>query len=161
MSAANQQISNQSAALSKLNANRRLIIAIRGKVDNLKDINSKAQIVAQALAAERPLPPLKDLGQCVILMSKEDAMVGSGKTSAGLNDAGNFTPEFEKWKMNIQDLSRRIAITTVQIANMIESAARMDVPKEQLAEFVRLNTHKWQRHLMQLIQLSLSNSTTK
>lgn len=31
-------------------------------------------------------------------------------------------------------------LTTVQIANMIESAARMDVPKEQLAEFVRLNT---------------------
>lgn len=141
MSAANQQINNQSAALSKLNAKQAAYNRYRGKVDNLKDINSKAQIVgAQALAAGATITaPL--VGSVRDFMSFEDAMVGVARQVQGLkDDAGNFTPEFEKWKMNIQDLSRELPLTTVQIANMIESAARMDVPKEQLAEFVRLNT---------------------
>lgn len=141
MSAANQQISNQSAALSKLNAKQAAYNRYRGKVDNLKDINSKAQIVgAQALAAGATITaPL--VGSVRDFMSFEDAMVGVARQVQGLkDDAGNFTPEFEKWKINIQDLSRELPLTTVQIANMIESAARMDVPKEQLAEFVRLNT---------------------
>jgi len=141
MSAANQQISNQSAALSKLNAKQAAYNRYRGKVNNLKDINSKAQIVgAQALAAGATITaPL--VGSVRDFMSFEDAMVGVARQVQGLkDDAGNFTPEFEKWKINIQDLSRELPLTTVQIANMIESAARMDVPKEQLAEFVRLNT---------------------
>ena len=139
--AANQQISNQSAALSKLNAKQAAYNRYRGKVDNLKDINSKAQIVgAQALAAGATITaPL--VGSVRDFMSFEDAMVGVARQVQGLkDDAGNFTSEFEQWKLNIQDLSRELPLTTVQIANMIESAARMDVPKEQLAEFVRLNT---------------------
>lgn len=139
--AANQQISNQSAALSKLNAKQAAYNRYRGKVDNLKDINSKAQIVgAQALAAGATIiAPL--VGSVRDFMSFEDAMVGVARQVQGLkDDAGNFTSEFEQWKLNIQDLSRELPLTTVQIANMIESAARMDVPKEQLAEFVRLNT---------------------
>lgn len=141
MSAANQQINNQSDALSKLNAKQAAYNRYRGKVDNLKDINSKAQIVgAQALAAGATITaPL--VGSVRDFMSFEDAMVGVARQVQGLkDDAGNFTSEFEQWKLNIQDLSRELPLTTVQIANMIESAARMDVPKEQLAEFVRLNT---------------------
>lgn len=141
MRAANQQISNQSAALSKLNAKQAAYNRYRGKVDNLKDINSKAQIVgAQALAAGATITaPL--VGSVRDFMSFEDAMVGVTRQVQGLkDDAGNFTSEFEQWKLNIQDLSKELPLTTVQIANMIESAARMDVPKEQLAEFVRLNT---------------------
>lgn len=141
MSAANQQISNQSAALSKLNAKQAAYNRYRGKVDNLKDINSKAQIVgAQALAAGAAITaPL--VGSVRDFMSFEDAMVGVARQVQGLkDDAGNFTSEFEQWKLKIQDLSKELPLTTVQIANMIESAARMDVPKEQLAEFVRLNT---------------------
>lgn len=141
MSSANQQINNQSAALSKLNAKQAAYNRYRGKVDNLKDINSKAQIVgAQALAAGATITaPL--VGSVRDFMSFEDAMVGVARQVQGLkDDAGNFTSEFEQWKLNIQDLSKELPLTTVQIANMIESAARMDVPKEQLAEFVRLNT---------------------
>ena len=141
MNAANQQINNQSAALSKLNAKQAAYNRYRGKVDNLKEINSKAQIVgAQALAAGATITaPL--VGSVRDFMSFEDAMVGVARQVQGLkDDAGNFTSEFEQWKLNIQDLSKELPLTTVQIANMIESAARMDVPKEQLAEFVRLNT---------------------
>lgn len=74
-------------------------------------------------------------------MEFEDAMLGVARQVQGLkDDAGNLTPEFEQWKNKIQSLSTELPLTTVQIANMIESAARMDVPKEQLEEFVRLNT---------------------
>ena len=74
-------------------------------------------------------------------MGFEDAMLGVARQVQGLkDDAGNLTPEFEQWKDKIQSLSTELPLTTVQIANMIESAARMDVPKEQLEEFVRLNT---------------------
>ena len=69
------------------------------------------------------------------------AKVDNLKEISGLKDsAGNFTPEFDAWKLKIQGLSKELPLTTVQIANMIESAARMDVPNEQLEDFVRLNT---------------------
>ncbi|MDO9663836.1 phage tail tape measure protein, partial [Glaesserella parasuis] len=51
-----------------------------------------------------------------------------------------FTPEYDLWKEKIQDLSKELPLTTTQIAEMITAAARMDVPKEQLEEFVRINT---------------------
>lgn len=139
--AATDQIKRQEDALKKLNARQAAYNRYRGKVESLKNINSKVQILgAQALAAGATITaPL--VGSVRDFMSFEDAMVGVARQVQGLkDDAGNFTPEFEKWKMNIQDLSRELPLTTVQIANMIESAARMDVPKEQLAEFVRLNT---------------------
>ena len=139
--AATDQIKRQEDALKKLNARQAAYNRYRGKVESLKNINSKVQILgAQSLAAGATITaPL--VGSVRDFMSFEDAMVGVARQVQGLkDDAGNFTPEFEKWKMNIQDLSRELPLTTVQIANMIESAARMDVPKEQLAEFVRLNT---------------------
>lgn len=141
MSAANQLISNQSSALSKLNAKQAAYNRYRGKVDNLKDINSKAQIVgAQALAAGATITaPL--VGSVRDFMSFEDAMLGVVRQVDGLKDkAGNLTPEFEQWKLKIQDLSKELPLTTVQIANMIESAARMNVAKDELEDFVRLNT---------------------
>lgn len=141
MSSANQQINNQSAALSKLNAKQAAYNRYRGKVDNLKDINSKAQIVgAQALAAGATITaPL--VGSVRDFMSFEDAMLGVVRQVDGLKDkAGNLTPEFEQWKLKIQDLSKELPLTTVQITNMIESAARMNVAKDELEDFVRLNT---------------------
>lgn len=139
--AATDQIKRQEDALKKLNARQAAYNRYRGKVESLKSINSKVQILgAQSLAAGATITaPL--VGSVRDFMSFEDAMAGVARQVQGLkDDAGNFTSEFEQWKLNIQDLSKELPLTTVQIANMIESAARMDVPKEQLAEFVRLNT---------------------
>ena len=113
----------------------------RGQVEKLKDISGKAQIIgAQATAAGATMTaPLANSVRD--FMGFEDAMLGVARQVQGLkDDAGNLTPEFEQWKDKIQSLSTELPLTTVQIANMIESAARMDVPKEQLEEFVRLNT---------------------
>lgn len=137
----NQQIRQQEAALTKLNAKQAAYNRYRGQVETLKDISGKAQMVgAQASAAGATItaPLAKSVSD---FMNFEDAMVGVARQVQGLKDnAGNFTPEFDEWKNKIQALSTELPLTTVEIANMIESAARMDVPKEQLEEFVRLNT---------------------
>ena len=138
---ATDQIKNQEAALKKLNAKQAAYNQYRGQVEKLKDISGKAQIIgAQATAAGATMTaPLANSVRD--FMEFEDAMLGVARQVQGLkDDAGNLTPEFEQWKNKIQSLSTELPLTTVQIANMIESAARMDVPKEQLEEFVRLNT---------------------
>lgn len=138
---ATDQIKNQEAALKKLNAKQAAYNQYRGQVEKLKDISGKAQIIgAQATAAGATMTaPLTNSVRD--FMGFEDAMLGVARQVQGLkDDAGNLTPEFEQWKKKIQNLSTELPLTTVQIANMIESAARMDVPKEQLEEFVRLNT---------------------
>ena len=138
---ATQQIRQQEAALTKLNAKQAAYNRYRGQVETLKDISGKAQMVgAQASAAGATItaPLIKSVSD---FMNFEDAMVGVARQVQGLKDnASNFTPEFDEWKNKIQALSKELPLTTVEIANMIESAARMDVPKEQLEEFVRLNT---------------------
>lgn len=137
----NQQIKQQETALAKLNAKQAAYNRYRGQVETLKEVSGKAQMVgAQALAAGSTItaPIAKSVND---FMQFEDAMVGVARQVQGLkDDSGNFTAEFDEWKKKIQALSTELPLTTVEIANMIESAARMDVPKEQLEDFVRLNT---------------------
>ena len=138
---ANSAIAKQQAHLDKLNAKQAAYNRYRGQVEKLKDISGKAQIIgAQSMAAGATITaPIAAVTKD--FMSFEDAMIGVARQVDGLKDkSGNFTQEFDQWKIKIHDLSKELPLTTVQIANMIESAARMDVPKEQLAEFVRLNT---------------------
>ena len=138
---ANTTIEKQQAQLDKLNTKQAAYSKYRGQVETLKDISGKAQMVgAQASAAGATIaaPLTKSVSD---FMNFEDAMVGVARQVQGLKDnAGNFTPEFDEWKNKIQALSTELPLTTVEIANMIESAARMDIPKDELEDFVRLNT---------------------
>lgn len=138
---ANTTIEKQQAQLDKLNTKQAAYSKYRGQVETLKDISGKAQMVgAQASAAGATItaPLTKSVSD---FMNFEDAMVGVARQVQGLKDnAGNFTPEFDEWKNKIQALSTELPLTTVEIANMIESAARMNIPKDELEDFVRLNT---------------------
>lgn len=139
---ANQQIKQQELALSKLNAKAAAHAKYRGQVETLKSISGKTQILgAQSLAAGATITaPVKRT--TTDFMSFEDAMLGVARQVDGLKNksTNELTPEFDEWKLKIQALSKELPLTTVQIANMVESAARMDIPKEQLEDFVRLNT---------------------
>lgn len=139
--AATDQIKHQEEALKKLNAKQAAYNRYRGQVEKLKDISGKAQIIgAQSMAAGATITAqianvTKDF------MTFEDAMIGVARQVDGLKDkSGNFTQEFDQWKIKIHDLSKELPLTTVQIANMIESAARMNIAKDELEDFVRLNT---------------------
>lgn len=139
---ANQQIKQQETALAKLNTKQAAYNRYRGQVETLKEVSGKAQMIgAQASAAGATItaPFTKSIND---FMSFEDAMLGVARQVDGLKNksTNELTPEFDEWKKKIQALSNELPLTTVEIANMIESAARMDVPKEQLEEFVRLNT---------------------
>lgn len=139
---ANQQIKQQEAALAKLNTKQAAYNRYRGQVETLKEVSGKAQMIgAQASAAGATITaPIANATKD--FMSFEDAMLGVARQVDGLKNksTNELTPEFEEWKKKIQALSNELPLTTVEIANMIESAARMNVPKEQLEEFVRLNT---------------------
>lgn len=141
ISQATKEIEKQKKALEQLNAKQATYNNYRGKVDKLKDISSNAQMVgAQSLAAGSTInAPI--ISSVKSFMEFEDAMVGVARQVSGLKDeSGKFTPEFDEWKNKIQDLSNELPLTTTEIANMIEAAARMNVPKEELEDFVRLNT---------------------
>nr|DAR03299.1 MAG TPA: minor tail protein [Caudoviricetes sp.] len=139
---ANQQIKQQEAALAKLNTKQAAYNRYRGQVETLKEVSGKAQMIgAQASAAGATITaPIANATKD--FMSFEDAMLGVARQVDGLKNksTNELTPEFDEWKKKIQALSNELPLTTVEIANMIESAARMNVPKEQLEEFVRLNT---------------------
>lgn len=139
--AATDQIKHQEEALKKLNAKQAAYNRYRGQVEKLKDISGKAQIIgAQSMAAGATITaPIANVTKD--FMAFEDAMIGVARQVDGLKDkSGNFTQEFDQWKIKIHDLSKELPLTTVQIANMIESAARMDIAKDELEDFVRLNT---------------------
>lgn len=139
--AATDQIKHQEEALKKLNAKQEAYNRYRGQVEKLKDISGKAQIIgAQSMAAGATITaPIANVTKD--FMTFEDAMIGVARQVDGLKDkSGNFTQEFDQWKIKIHDLSKELPLTTVQIANMIESAARMDIAKDELEDFVRLNT---------------------
>jgi phage tail tape measure protein, TP901 family len=139
--AATDQIKHQEEALKKLNAKQAAYNRYRGQVEKLKDISGKAQIIgAQSMAAGATITaPIANITKD--FMTFEDAMIGVARQVDGLKDkSGNFTQEFDQWKIKIHDLSKELPLTTVQIANMIESAARMNVAKDELEDFVRLNT---------------------
>lgn len=139
--AATDQIKHQEEALNKLNAKQAAYNRYRGQVEKLKDISGKAQIIgAQSMAAGATITaPIANVTKD--FMTFEDAMIGVARQVDGLKDkSGNFTQEFDQWKIKIHDLSKELPLTTVQIANMIESAARMNIAKDELEDFVRLNT---------------------
>ena len=139
---ANQQIKQQETALAKLNTKQAAYNRYRGQVETLKEVSGKAQMIgAQASAAGATITaPIANATKD--FMSFEDAMLGVARQVDGLKNksTNELTPEFDEWKKKIQALSNELPLTTVEIANMIESAARMNIPKEQLEEFVRLNT---------------------
>jgi TP901 family phage tail tape measure protein len=72
-------------------------------------------------------------------MQHEDAMLGIARQVQGArDDAGNLTKVYRDAEAQVRDLSTRIPQTTVQIAEMMTAAARMEVPTRELGTFVEL-----------------------
>lgn len=137
----NQQIDQQKKALDKLNTKQAAYNRYRKQVENLKDISGKVQMIGSQASAAGTTINMPIMNSVKDFMSFEDAMIGVARQVPGLkDDVGNFTGEFDIWKKKIQNLSNELPLTTVEIANMVEAAARMNVPKAELEDFVRLNT---------------------
>lgn len=141
MQVANQQISNQSERLARLNQRAKENALYNKRVNAVNNMSDRASTLGQrslaaGLGVGRLLQqPMQNF------MEFEDAMAGVARQVQGLKDeSGKFTSEYDEWRKKIQALSKELPLTTTQIANMIEAAARMDTPKEQLEDFVRLNT---------------------
>nr|DAN73305.1 MAG TPA: minor tail protein [Caudoviricetes sp.] len=137
---ANQQIEQQSKKLIKLNAKQAAYNKYRGQVESLKNISTKAQIVgAQSMAAGATiLAPIKSAVNAS--MEFEDAMLGVARQVEGVKDKmGNLTPKYDEWKQKIFQMSRELPKNTVELANMVESAARMGIAENEIENFIRKN----------------------
>lgn len=74
-------------------------------------------------------------------MSHEDAMMGVQRQVNGARWVdGKPTKVYREVESQVRALSERIPQTTVQIAEMFSAAARMEVPTDELATFVELNS---------------------
>ncbi|MDP0075564.1 phage tail tape measure protein [Glaesserella parasuis] len=141
MKLANQEILTQENRLSKLNQKSKESALYAQRVQNLKDRSEQLGTLGQRAMVQSYVIGTQLVKPVAQFMEFEDAMAGVARQVQGLKDAsGKFTPEYDLWKEKIQDLSKELPLTTTQIAEMITAAARMDVPKEQLEEFVRINT---------------------
>ena len=72
-------------------------------------------------------------------MDEEDAMLGIVKQVQGLKNADNSLnhAEIAKVRTEIQGLSRELPVATTEIMAMYEAGARMDVPRQELAGYVK------------------------
>lgn len=97
---------------------------------NASEIQGK---VASSAASVIPF-----VGAAKAAMDFETAMLGVAKQVQGArDDSGKLTATYYQMQKQIQMLGREIPIPTNEIARMVESAARMNVPKQHLISFTR------------------------
>ncbi|MGF7432099.1 phage tail tape measure protein [Pasteurella bettyae] len=136
-----QSIEKQKQALAKLNAIKQRQQNHQNNIDKLKSGAERMQYLGQRsmMAGATITAPI--VNSVRDYMDFESAMAGVARQVGGLkDDQGNLTAEYGEWEQKIKNLSRELPLTTTQIAEMLTAAARMDTPKEELENFVRLNT---------------------
>lgn len=138
---ATAEFEKQRAALVRLNEKQKQQQVYQNRVEKLKDISGRMQMVgAQTMAAGATVSTpvvnaVKDFA------SFEDVMAGVARQVQGLKDEnGNFTKEYDVWANKIRALSKELPLTTNQIGDMVTASARMDIVKEEIEEFILLNT---------------------
>jgi TP901 family phage tail tape measure protein len=91
---------------------------------------------AGGAVAQRVQGPLTDF------MAHEDAMMGIARQVQGARDsAGQLTAIYKTAEAEVRKLSTELPLTTVQIAEMMTAAARMEVPTHELAGFTKQVAH--------------------
>ena len=139
-------IAGTTAEITRQTAQLKAQADTQRKLDVLKSRHAKAMAHAGMVAGtgmamqmagrkgvETALKPVQTFA------SHEDAMLGIARQVPGArNDAGQLTGVYRTAEREIRELSGRIPQTTVQIAEMMTAAARMEVPTAQLWEFTLL-----------------------
>lgn len=141
MNEANTAIDRQQRRLQQLNQRAKANAVYSRRVQSVKqmseftaNLGQRAMVQSYAVGRAMVLPVAQ-------FMEFEDAMAGVARQVQGLKDEnGKFTPEYDVWKDKIVALSKELPLATTAIADMITAAARMDTPKEELEDFVRLST---------------------
>ena len=139
-------IASTTAEISRQTAQLKTQADTQRKLDALKNKHAKAMahtgMVAGAGMAmqmagrkgiETTLKPVQTFA------SHEDAMLGIARQVPGArNEMGQLTEVYRNAEREIRELSGRIPQTTVEIAEMMTAAARMEVPTTQLKDFTLL-----------------------
>ena len=87
-------------------------------------------VAAGRKGVETGMGPVKDYSE------HQDHMLGIARQIEGARDsAGQLTPIYFALEEQIRDMSHRIPLATTAITDMVTAAARMEVPRDKLAEF--------------------------
>jgi phage tail tape measure protein, TP901 family, core region len=134
---ATTQVERQTAALkqqSDIAARMQAARAARDKGLQTRDQIAGAGASTMAAGVAMGLPVLKAIND---FREFESAMVGVAKQMDGARDAnGNLTRSYYDMADAIKDMSERIPLTSVEIARLVEGAARMGIQgKENLLIF--------------------------
>lgn len=138
---ANQALEKQKRRLAELEQKQKAVAHYNEKVANLKSRSEHLASMGQRATGQAIALGYSVAQPISQFMEFEDAMAGVARQVQGLkDDSGQFTAEYGEWANKIRELSKALPLATTDIANMITAGARMEVPKEQLAEFVALST---------------------
>jgi TP901 family phage tail tape measure protein len=135
MERANAAIDKQKANLAKLGALQ---------AAHKKAAMHGAMLVGGGMAAQAAGGAIKQRMQTPIndFMAHEDAMMGIARQVQGARDsAGQLTAIYRTAEAEVRKLSTELPLTTVQIAEMMTAAARMEVPTNELAGFTKQVAH--------------------
>lgn len=130
--AATAKMDKQKAAAERI-ANR------KNAISNASDMAGRIQgVAAKGMAGGVALGGLTAKAVSAG-MSEEDAMMGVIRQVQGLKNADNSLnhAEIAKIRTEIQGLSNELPVATTQIMEMYEAGARMNVPREELAQYVK------------------------
>ncbi len=138
---ANTQLDAQRSKLERQRQVEERLAALRQKHD--KQMRRMAMWGATAAAGVHLGRRMVQTGLAPVdsFMRHEDAMMGVARQVNGARDeSGNLTQVYRDAEKQVRELSARLPQTTVQIAEMMTAAARMEVPTDQLAMFVELTS---------------------
>lgn len=130
-----QAVERERHALDRLNRARHTRDRAGSAASALRSASATAMIGGTVVTA--------GVGKTVVnAMSEQDAMLGVIRQVQGLKNADNSLnlPEIAKIRAEMQQLSRELPLTTVEIMQMYEANARMNISRAELAGKVRLDT---------------------
>ena len=135
-----KNLNDSTAAINKQKSALERLSKARASMARARGISQQASAVAMKSGAAASAVGL-GVGSAVKAgMSEEDAMLGIVKQVGELKNPDNSLNHdaIRAMRLEVQALSRELPLTTVEIMQMYAAGARMDIPRAELREYVKL-----------------------
>jgi TP901 family phage tail tape measure protein len=136
--AASGAVSRQTEAMKRQGEQMRRLQSAREAYDKTMDTRNKLAGAGVGMAATGAAIGAPIANAVREYSSFEDAMLGVQRQVAGVGEIGSAS--YRQIVAEVKALARELPVPTNQIADMYTAAARMEVPREALADFTRTVT---------------------
>lgn len=138
ISSATAELTRQNEALRVQGERMRRVADARGRYDRAMEMRNKAAGAGASTTAAGAAIGVPIVNAVREYASFEDAMLGVQRQVQGVGEIGSAS--YRKIVAEVKALARELPVPTNQIADMYTAAARMEVPREALADFTRTVT---------------------